>query len=114
VENGVSLAAKYRTLEKLLLKLCLGDLDLDSLVDLLLVAALVVGIVLDRGGEERVDEGRLAKARFASNLETRRPVRTCSNDRYYSKIVPYHNSECSAPLRNDLVSLVGEIGNANR
>lgn len=56
------------TLEKLLLELGLGDLDFDSLVDLLLVAALVVGIVLDGGGEEGVDEGRLAQAGLASNL----------------------------------------------
>lgn len=57
-----------RTLEKLLLELSLGDLNLDSLVDLLLVASLVVGIVLDGGGEESVDEGGLAQARLASNL----------------------------------------------
>jgi hypothetical protein len=31
--------------------------------------ALVVGIVLDGCGEERVDEGRLAKSRLASNLD---------------------------------------------
>ena len=56
------------TLEELLLKLCLCDLDFDSLVHLLHVAALVVGIVLDGGGEEGVDEGGLSKARFTSNL----------------------------------------------
>ena len=56
------------TLEELLLKLCLCDLDFDSLVHLLHVAALVVGIVLDGGGEEGVDEGGLAQARLASNL----------------------------------------------
>jgi hypothetical protein len=57
-----------RTLEELLLQLSLGDLDLDRLVDLLLVPALVVGIVLDGGGEERVDEGGLAQPGLASNL----------------------------------------------
>lgn len=56
------------TLKELLLQLGLGDLDLDGLVDLLLVAALVVRIVLDGGGEEGVDEGGLAQARLASNL----------------------------------------------
>ena len=56
------------TLEELLLKLSLGNLNLDSLVDLLLVALLVVGIVLDGGGEEGVDECGLAQARLASNL----------------------------------------------
>jgi hypothetical protein len=59
-----------RTLEELLLQLSFGDLDLDGLVDLLLVPALVVGVVLDGGGEERVDEGRLAQPGLASNLVT--------------------------------------------
>jgi len=35
---------------------------------LLVVSALVVGVVLDGGGEEGVDEGGLSEARFASNL----------------------------------------------
>lgn len=56
------------TLEELFLELCLCDLNLDRLVHLLHVAALVVGIVLDGGGEERVDEGRLSEARLAGNL----------------------------------------------
>lgn len=62
------------TLEELLLELGLGDLDLDGLVDLLLVTALVVGIVLDGGGEEGVDEGSLSEARLASNLDMMRSV----------------------------------------
>jgi len=57
-------------LEELLLQLSLGDLDLDCLVDLLLVPALVVGVVLDGGGEERVDECGLAQPGLASNLVT--------------------------------------------
>jgi hypothetical protein len=56
------------TLEELLLQLGLGDFNLDRLVHLLVVSSLVVGIVLDGGREERVDEGRLSEARFASNL----------------------------------------------
>jgi hypothetical protein len=32
------------------------------------VSSLVVGIVLDGGGEEGVDEGSLSEARLASNL----------------------------------------------
>lgn len=56
------------TLEELLLELSLGDLDFDGLVNLLLVAALVVGIVLDGGREKSVDEGSLSKAGLASNL----------------------------------------------
>lgn len=62
------------TLEELLLKLGLGDLNLNGLVNLLLVATLVVGVVLNGGGEESVDEGSLAQARLASNLEMMRSV----------------------------------------
>jgi hypothetical protein len=58
-----------RTLEELLLELSLGDLNLDGLVHLLVVSSLVVGVVLDRGGEEGVDEGRLSEPRLASNLK---------------------------------------------
>jgi hypothetical protein len=57
------------TLEELLLELSLGDLNLDGLVDLLLVAAFVVGIVLDGGREKSVDECSLAQTRLASNLD---------------------------------------------
>lgn len=57
-----------RTLEEFLLQLGLGNFDLDGLVDLLLVTALVVGIVLDGSREKSVDESSLAKARLASNL----------------------------------------------
>ena len=56
------------TLEKLLLKLSLGDLNLDGLVHLLVVSSLVVGIVLDGGGEEGVDEGCLSETGLSSNL----------------------------------------------
>jgi hypothetical protein len=55
-------------LEELLLELGLCDFDLDRLVHLLVVAALVVGVVLDRRGEERVDEGGFAEARLAGDL----------------------------------------------
>lgn len=57
-----------RTLEELLLKLSLGNLNLDSLVHLLVVSSLVIGVVLDGGREERIDEGSLSKSRLASNL----------------------------------------------
>lgn len=56
------------TLEELLLELGLGDLDLDGLVHLLVVSSLVVGIVLDGGREEGVDECCLSKTGLASNL----------------------------------------------
>ena len=75
------------TLEELLLQLGLGDLDLDGLVDLLRVTAAVIGVVLDGGGEEGVDEGGLAQARLAGN----------------------HDSESGTALRNNLVTLVGQL-----
>ena len=56
------------TLEELLLQLGLGDLDLDSLVNLLGMSALVVCVVLDSGREEGIDEGRLSQPGFSSNL----------------------------------------------
>lgn len=56
------------TLEELLLQLGLCDLNLDCLVHLLMVSSLVIGIVFDGGGEERVDEGRLAEARLSRDL----------------------------------------------
>lgn len=75
------------TFEELLLKLGLGDLNLDSLVDLLCVATAVVGVVLDGGGEEGVDEGGLAETRLASD----------------------HDSESGTALCDNLVALVGEL-----
>jgi hypothetical protein len=68
VSLGQLLERALRTLEELLLELGLGDLDLDRLVHLLVVSSLVVGIVLDGGGEEGVDEGRLSEPGLASNL----------------------------------------------
>ena len=65
----LNIFVRLHTLEELLLELGLGDLDLDGLVHLLLVTSAVVGVVLDGGGEESVDEGGLAETRLASNLD---------------------------------------------
>jgi len=46
--------------EELLLQLSLCDLNLDGFVNLLVVATFVVGVVLDCGGEESVDECSLS------------------------------------------------------
>ena len=56
------------TLEELLFQLSFGDLNLNRLIDLLIVTTLVVRIILDGGGEESVDEGRLSETRLARNL----------------------------------------------
>lgn len=50
------------TLEKLLLQLGLGDLDLDGAIHLFLVTALMVGIVLNGGREESIDECSLSQS----------------------------------------------------
>jgi hypothetical protein len=50
------------TFEELLLQLCLCDLNLDGFVHLLCMTSLVILVVLDRGGEEGVDECGLAQA----------------------------------------------------
>jgi len=56
------------TFEELLLKFSLGDFNLNRLVDLLSMSALVVRIVLDRRREEGVDECSLSQTRFSSDL----------------------------------------------
>ena len=101
------------TLEELLLQLSLGDFDLNSLVHLLLVALLVVGIVLDGGGEQCVDEGCLSQSRLASDLDSKMLANSSEHENKYS-VSSYHDREASTTLGNNLVSLVGEIGNANR
>src|ERR1700710_1146575 len=96
------------TLEKLLFQFSLCDFDLNGLVNLLRVPALVVGVVLDRGGEEGVDEGSLSESRFTSNL------------RFISKLIEIthrrrntdHNGESSSSLRDYLVPLVWKISNS--
>lgn len=57
------------TLEKLLLQLGLGDFNLNGPVNLLLMTALVVGVVLDGGGKQGVDESGLSQSRLSSNLQ---------------------------------------------
>jgi hypothetical protein len=56
------------TLEELFLEFSLCDFNLDSLVDLLVVATFVVGVVLDGCGEEGVDKGGLSESRLAGDL----------------------------------------------
>ena len=56
-----NVAGAVPTLEELLLELGFCDLNLDSFIDLLGMSSLVVGVVLDCGGEEGVDESRLSE-----------------------------------------------------
>lgn len=46
--------------KELLLELSLCNLDFHGLINLLRMAALVIGVVLDSGREESVDEGCLS------------------------------------------------------
>ena len=89
-----------RTFEELLLKLGFGDLDLHSLVDLFGMTPPVVGVVLDRGREQRVDKGRLSKARFASDLWRSAPISPTVDG-----VEAYHDRESGPPLRDDLVPM---------
>jgi hypothetical protein len=94
--------ATQRTLEELLLELSFGDLNLDRLVHLLVVSSLVVGIVFDGGGEERVDEGRLSETRLASNLPwLAKRLFTCAR-----MACAYHYGKGSAALCNNLVPVL--------
>ena len=52
----------FCTFEELLFQFSLCDFNLDSLVDLLSMPSLVIGVVLDGGGEQGVDECCLAQA----------------------------------------------------
>jgi hypothetical protein len=100
------------TLEEFLLQLGLGYLNLNGLVNLFLVAFLVIGVILNGGREECVDEGRLSQARFTSNLMGGSRVSPEHNtERKHS--YTHHDGEGSTPLGDDLVSLVGQVGNAN-
>lgn len=89
----------YYTFEELLLQLSLGDLDLDGLINLLGVALLVVGIVLDGGREQSVDECGLSQSRLSSNLwmSVASLCACCCN-------CTHHNSESRTPFSDDLVS----------
>lgn len=58
------------TLEELLFELSLCNLNFHCLIDLFRMAASVVGVVLDCGGEEGVNEGCFSKARLSCNLRS--------------------------------------------
>jgi hypothetical protein len=60
VYHSTNCRLKFRTLEELLFQLSLCDFDFNGFINLLVVAALVVGVVFDGCGEEGVDEGGLS------------------------------------------------------
>lgn len=66
------------------------------------MSALVVGVVLDCGGEEGVDEGRLSKARLASNLQTVR----LNLEKVQPTRIAYHYRECCPTLCDNLVAII--------
>lgn len=67
------------------------------------MTALVVGVVLDGGGEQGVDEGRLSQAGFASNLSHHVNARSF----FLSRLGKYHNGEGGTALGDDLVPAIG-------
>lgn len=69
--------------------------------------SLVIGVVLDSGGEKGIDECGLSQARLASNLDS------ISSDTESRLEMSYHYRECSPSLCDNLVTLVRKIGNAN-
>ena len=91
-----------RTFEELLFQLSLGDLNLDRLVDLLSMSPFVIGVVLDGGGEESVDEGCLSETRLAGNLGS---VSHGARTSYHFK-PSYHNREGRSSLCDNLVTLI--------
>ena len=62
ISGFVATISKPHTFEELLFQLSLGDFDLDGLVHLLRMTSLVVGVILDCGREEGVDECSLAQS----------------------------------------------------
>jgi hypothetical protein len=74
------------------------------------MSAFVIRVVLDRCREEGIDERSLSKSRLASNLRQHEPS-SCRS--FESPNIAYHNCEGCSSLRDNLVSLVWKIGNAN-
>lgn len=98
-----------RTLEELLFQFCFGNFNLDGLIHLLCMPALVVGVVLDRGREEGVDKCSLSEARFASNLLISQ--HGAQHGAQYPahrepRVYAYHDRKSSSSLRDNLVTLV--------
>jgi len=102
------------TLEKLLFQLSLGDLDLYSLIHLLGMSTLVIRVVLDSCGEESVDECRLSEARLTSNLQEKPVNKLLTRTGVFDSVNMYHDGESCSTLCDNLVSLIWQIGNANR
>lgn len=87
-------------LELLLFKLCLDYLDLCQFVELLVVAPRVIFGRGQLGGEERVDQGGLAQARFTYKGSTRARLDNTM------KRTDYHHGEMSTVLGDDFVPLL--------
>ena len=66
------------------------------------MSPFVVGVVLDRGGEEGIDESCLAQAGLARDLEGCSSVPAHQN----ADILAYHDGEGSTTLCDDFVPLV--------
>jgi hypothetical protein len=65
------------------------------------MSLLVVGVVLDGGREESVDEGGLSQPRFSRNLCLSAPSLT-----HRMQVEAHHDRESRTPLGDNLVSVV--------
>ena len=72
------------------------------------MTALVVGVVLNGGGKQSVDEGSLSQSRLSSNLDS--TTVSMDHDLLCSSLPPednrktHHNSKSRTPLSDNLVS----------
>lgn len=102
------------TFEEFLFQLSFSDLDLYSLIHLLGMSTLVIRVGLDGCREESVDESRLSEARLASNLQEKTVNSLLTRLGVFNSVDMYHDGESRSTLCDNLVSLIWQIGNANR
>lgn len=81
------------------------------------MTALVIGVVLNGCREQGVDEGRLSQAGLTSDLAIKYNVRHLDRATAVRMLVcsrsTYHDGESSTALGDNLVPLVGQVGNAH-
>lgn len=107
-QNGIFLKMSMNTFEKLLFQFCLGNLNLNSLVNLLRVPSFMVGVIFDCGRKKGVDECSLAQPRFSCYLHS-----MSVNWRSTRMNSQYHNGKSSTTLCDNLMPLIGKVCNAD-
>lgn len=92
------------TFEEFLLEFRFSDLNLNSLVDLLCMTTSMIGVILDGGREQRIDEGSFSKPRLSGDLRT-----IIATSKTYMTIETYHDRECSSTFCDNFVPEVMSI-----